>query len=116
MWRWGKRVNSSLPMLKLGAHDKSCTVMKQSNTVRIDEKINNLLRSVNITPKLTQKLLHRSRLTNSNLVTVTDNFLHTESVSCAAASNPLQLEITYRREDLVRAWFRKVNTTLSLHL
>ncbi len=93
MWRWGKRVNSSLPMLKLGAHDKSCTAMTQSNTVRIDEKINNLLRSVNITPKITQKLLHRSTLTNSTTVTVTDNFLHSESVSCALVSNHLQLEI-----------------------
>jgi len=108
----GKRVISSLPMLKLGAHDKSCTAMKQSNTVRIDEKINNLRRSVNITPKLTpkltQKLLHRSTLTNSAVVTVTDNFLYDESVSCAAVSNPLPLEITlaglmgWRRDGLER--------------
>jgi hypothetical protein len=45
-------------LLNLGAHDKSCTSMKQSNTVRIDQKINNLQRSVNIRLKVTQKPLH----------------------------------------------------------
>jgi hypothetical protein len=50
----GERVNSSSPMLKLGAHDKSCTAMKQSNTAKKDKKISNWLRSVNITPKLRQ--------------------------------------------------------------
>lgn len=67
--------------------------MKQSNIVKIDEKINNLRRSFNISPKFTQKPLHRSTLTNSNFVTVTDNFLRGESVSSTAVSNPLQLEI-----------------------
>jgi hypothetical protein len=41
MWQRANEY-TQMPMLKLGAHDKSCTAMKQSNTARKEEKTNNL--------------------------------------------------------------------------